>query len=191
MYDPLVPTFQPWPKIARLNREIIVTEKIDGSNAAIGVLDDGTVYAQSRKKLITPEADNFGFARWVDTNKDVLQVLLGPGLHFGEWWGRGIQRGYGLEGKQFSLFNTSRWEGLEHEIGINTVPVLYQGMFNEMEIRLALADLEIQGSKAAPGWMDPEGVIVFHTAANLCFKAFIKDDDVPKGSTEQPLNKEQ
>ncbi len=184
MFDPITPTFQPWPKIARLNREILVTEKLDGSNAAIGVLDSGEVYAQSRKKIITAEADNFGFARWVEENADVLKLLLGPGLHFGEWWGRGIQRGYDMLHKQFSLFNAVRWEGLNHEIGINAVPVLYQGMFNEMEIRLALADLDAQGSKAAPGFMDPEGIVVYHTAANMSFKVTIKGDEKPKGSTE-------
>ena len=31
------PVFQGWPKIARLNRDIIITEKLDGTNAAIGV----------------------------------------------------------------------------------------------------------------------------------------------------------
>ncbi len=187
MFDPLVPTFQPWPKIARLNREIIITEKLDGTNSAIGILDSGEIYAQSRKKIITAQADNFGFARWVGENDDALVALLGPGLHFGEWWGRGIQRGYDLETKRFSLFNTSRWEGLEEDVDgilLNTVPVLYQGMFNEMEVRLAIADLDAQGSKAAPGFMDAEGVIVFHTAANLCFKVTIKGDEKPKGSTE-------
>src|SRR5690606_41186225 len=29
--------FQPWPKIARINKPVVFTEKIDGTNAAIGV----------------------------------------------------------------------------------------------------------------------------------------------------------
>lgn len=57
--------FTPFPKIARLNRTVVVTEKIDGTNAAVGVTEDGVVYAQSRKRVITPEQDNFGFATWV------------------------------------------------------------------------------------------------------------------------------
>lgn len=28
------PEFRPWPKIARLNRDIVITEKIDGTAAA-------------------------------------------------------------------------------------------------------------------------------------------------------------
>ena len=36
-------------------------------------------------------------------------TFLVPGRHFGEWWGSGIQRGYGLDEKTFSLFNAYRW----------------------------------------------------------------------------------
>lgn len=58
--------FKEFPKIARLNREVIVTEKIDGTNAAVVIGEDGaTIGAQSRSKLITVDDDNFGFARWV------------------------------------------------------------------------------------------------------------------------------
>lgn len=201
-FDPLTPTFQTWGKIPRLNRDIVITEKIDGTNAAIGILDDGTVYAQSRKKIITPQEDNAGFARWVAEHEDALRAALGFGLHFGEWWGRGIQRGYGMDGKRFSLFNTARWgdvfattdkgdlidctpEVAElDEAGVRVVPVLYEGKFSEWFIKAALSGLESRGSKAAPGFMDPEGIIIFHTAANSMFKVTIKDDEKPKGSNE-------
>lgn len=189
-FNPLEPTFVSWGKIPRLNRDIVITEKIDGTNAAIGVLDDGTVYAQSRKKIITADADNAGFARWVENNDALFREHLGPGLHFGEWWGQGIQRNYGQTQKFFSLFNTNRW-GLVvtsgsplHEAGVRIVPVLYEGPFSEYDIKRSLELLAERGSYAAPGFMDPEGVIVYHTAANHCFKVTIKDDDKPKGSTE-------
>ncbi len=54
--------FTAFPKIPRLNREIIVTEKIDGTNAQVVVTEDGEVRAGSRSRWITPEADNFGYA---------------------------------------------------------------------------------------------------------------------------------
>lgn len=57
--------FQPWPKIARLNREITITEKIDGTNAAVIVTEEGEVAAQSRKNLITPEAEPLKEGDWV------------------------------------------------------------------------------------------------------------------------------
>ena len=189
-FNPLEPTFVSWGKIPRLNRDIVITEKLDGTNAAIGILDDGTVYAQSRKKLITAEADNAGFARWVEDNADYLRTALGHGLHFGEWWGRGIQRGYGQDDKRFSLFNTARWGNLADDLSDETygalrvVPVLYSGPFNEIAIKAALEHLSVFGSAAAPGFMDPEGIIIFHTAANSMFKVTLKDDEKPKSLAE-------
>jgi hypothetical protein len=180
--------FTPWPKIPRLNRDITVTEKIDGTNAAIGITDDEVIYAQSRKRLITPAADNFGFAAWVEQNAMALIATLGPGLHFGEWWGSGIQRGYGLTKgeKRFSLFNTGRWHGVAFDSvpGLGVVPVLYEGPFKREDIlppwEDALDDLLKFGSKAAPGFGNPEGVVVYHHAANLMFKVTLEGDEAPK-----------
>ena len=104
--------FQEFQKIARLSRDIVITEKIDGTNGVIGIEDDGvTMHVGSRSRWLTVEnGDNFGFALWALTHKDEL-LTLGPGLHYGEWWGSGIQRGYGLQKgeKRFSLFNVARW----------------------------------------------------------------------------------
>jgi hypothetical protein len=36
------------------------------------------------------------------------------------------------------------------------------------------------GSLAAPGFLKPEGVVVYHTAGNTLFKATIEDDAMPK-----------
>lgn len=177
--------FKAWPKIARLNRDIIITEKIDGTNAAVGVLEDGTVYAQSRTRVITPEQDNYGFARWVSQNEDALREVLGAGLHFGEWWGSGVNRGYGLEKgeKRFSLFNTPRYEkyNLSSIPGVSTVPVLYEGAFSTSIVQHIIRGLEDSGSIASPGFWDPEGVVVFHTAAQTAFKVTLTGDEKPKG----------
>lgn len=192
--------FKPWPKIARLNRTITITEKIDGTNAAIGVTEDGEVYAQSRTRIITPAADNFGFATWVHRNSQALAEALGQGLHFGEWWGSGIQRGYGLASgeRRFSLFNTERWPyeftpkplqriGDDHEtltpygVDIYSVPVLYRGPFDSDAIDRALDFLRERGSAAAPGFMKPEGVVVYMHAARTMFKVTLENDGQPKG----------
>jgi hypothetical protein len=37
---------------------------------------------------------------------------------------------------------------------------------------------------AAPGFMNPEGVVIYHTAGDLYFKKTIKNDDKPKGQVE-------
>jgi hypothetical protein len=177
--------FLPWPKIARLNRETIVTEKIDGTNAAIHVLEDGRVGAQSRKRLITPESDNFGFARWVQEHADELRDGLGPGVHFGEWWGSGIQRGYGLTNgeKRFSLFNTSRWTEENTPDCVSVVPVLaVLETFNTEAIESQVNYLRVKGSFAAPGFMKPEGVVVYHVPAQHFYKVLLKNDHIPKGA---------
>lgn len=170
--------FTPFPKMARLMRDIIVTEKIDGTNAQISIGEDGSFRAGSRTRWITPADDNFGFARWCEDNRDEL-LKLGPGRHFGEWWGRGIQRGYGLDCRRFSLFNVSRWAD-ERPSCCDVVPTLYRGPFDQRIIDECLDGLSVHGSNAAPGFMKPEGIIVFHVAANIGFKRTIEKDGEPK-----------
>lgn len=179
--------FQAWPKIARLKRTIYVTEKIDGTNAAIGITEDGVVYAQSRTRIITPEQDNHGFAAWVYDNADELRTTLGTGLHFGEWWGQKIQRTYGLTEKRFSLFNSSRWIAdvddnyrcLEAPLCF-VVPII--GTYESFDFVDDCIDfLRYGGSVAAPGFKDPEGVVVYHAASRSSFKVTLEKDDEYKG----------
>jgi RNA ligase len=172
--------FKPFPKMARLSRPCIIQEKIDGTNASIFIGEDGEFLVGSRTRWITPENDNFGFARWAYSNKEEL-MKLGPGHHFGECWGSGIQRGYGLKEKRFSLFNTSRWgDDSVRPKCCHVVPVLYSGIFNTGAANQCLIHLIESGSAASPGFMDPEGIVVFHEAGRVGFKKTIKDDEVPK-----------
>jgi hypothetical protein len=162
----------------RLSREVIVTEKIDGSNAQVHVTPEGQLFAGSRSRWITPDNDNFGFAAWVAAHHDEL-LTLGPGSHFGEWWGAGIQRRYGQTTKRFSLFNVDRW-GDERPACCDVVPVLYRGMFCTQAVEDAIAYLRANGSAAAPGFMNPEGVVVFHVAGRIGFKKTLEKDELPK-----------
>lgn len=180
--DTTGPVFTPWPKVPRLNRDIVISEKIDGTNAAVGVTEDGRVYAQSRTRIITPDSDNFGFARWVSQREADLRDFLGVGLHFGEWWGNGIQRTYGRAEKLFSLFNTERWAleaDREWPEQVRVVPVLYEGPYSQNAIEDALALLRT-GSVASPGFPRAEGIVVFHKAARQMFKVLLENDDLPK-----------
>ncbi|HEV7680010.1 MAG TPA: RNA ligase family protein [Candidatus Dormibacteraeota bacterium] len=183
--------FTPWPKIPRLRRGCVITEKIDGTNASIYIPEDDAdsapgVYAGSRTRWLTPESDNFGFAAWVREHEDEL-TLLGPGHHFGEWWGRGIQRNYGLESRRFSLFNTGRWldeGGNRHPYMpdcVGVVPVLYAGPFDDAAVESTLWRLQRLGSEAAPGFMRPEGVVVYHSAGHNLYKVLLENDAEPKG----------
>lgn len=179
-------TFLEFPKIPRLNRTVIVTEKIDGTNACVVVSDAPTfeeriVTAQSRSRIITPENDNFGFAAWVKANEDTLRQL-GPGHHFGEWWGCGIQRGYGLTDRRFSLFNTTKW-GQTRPACCHVVPVL--AIWNGFQaVEMALQKLRTEGSMAAPGFMRPEGVVAFHGHSGAMFKVTLEKDESPKGQQQ-------
>lgn len=177
--------FKAWPKTPRLFRDIVITEKIDGTNSAV-IVDErtGTVWAQSRKRLIYPgkQTDNYGFAGWVEEHKHELADLLGPGHHYGEWWGKGIQHGYGIDEKRFSLFNVNRYAEVAENSGglLRTVPVLYTGPFSEAIVREQVEALACCGSLAEPG-AKAEGVIVFHTASGQVYKVLCEHDELPKG----------
>ena len=216
--------FNAFPKMARLSREVIITEKIDGTNAQVHILPwpaatpcppetidlwteyDGVnhhgfiMLAGSRNRYITVKADNFGFAAWVKSNAIALREL-GVGRHFGEWWGSGIQRGYDLKEKRFSLFNVNRW--CAHDVEpqsiatadprvvkrqepaptcCHVVPLMYRGEFNTQNVDYALDWLSRAGSIASPGYHKPEGVVVFHVAGNVGFKKTLENDTQPKGA---------
>jgi len=197
--------FTPWPKTARLFRDVVVTEKLDGTNSAVHIsrltggwedyppesyslVVDGVRYivtAQSRKRLIWPgkATDNYGFAAWVYDNARDLVRLLGEGRHYGEWWGAGIQRGYDQPGKRFSLFNTERHGDTSEIIGgsmVQSVPKLYEGTFSEPSILAELNNLREYGSVAAPGFPTPEGLCVFHTALGRVAKVTLDANDAGK-----------
>jgi len=169
-----------FPKIARISREVIVTEMIDGTNVQIYITEDGEFYTGSKSRWITPENDNAGFSRWAYEHKSDL-LTLGPGRHFGEWWGSGIQRAYGLSkgDKRFSLFNVSRW-GMERPLCCEVVPVLWEGNFDDLNVNQIMNILSFHGSVAVPGFMRPEGIVIYHTAANMCFKKTFEKDGTGK-----------
>lgn len=209
--------FKEFDKIARLRRNVMVTEKIDGTNAAvrwdalqpedydvnegwmIGKRDPNILHigdlidqhgtnlgthclrAQSRSRFIVPGTDNYGFAKWVSENIDDLKTL-GPGTHYGEWWGAGIQRRYDQQEKHFSLFNAHRW-GADKQIPptcCRVVPILSMKTI-DIAVQESLAQLREQGSAAAPGFMKPEGVVVWHTQSKTYYKVTLEKDEMSKG----------
>ncbi len=189
--------FEEFQKIARLKRECFISEKIDGTNAQIFIAprgmaedpkeaiarnDEWLMFAGSRTRYITPLDDNFGFAKWVAANSDALWSL-GEGHHFGEWWGQGIQRGYGLSEKRFSLFNAWRWnDGNQNRPACcGVVPNLYTGPFSTDATSEAMESLRSNGSVASPGFMKPEGIVIYLSAARTYFKQTLERDDEYKG----------
>ncbi len=176
--------FEGFQKIGRLSKKAVVTEKIDGTNGQIKIVkaefasdgstdnaydkavarsEDGAwfMFAGSRNRWLVPGDDNFAFAAWVKANANEL-FKLGEGSHFGEWWGRGIGRNYGLDHKRFSLFNTARWGAHNPNTPscCYVVPVLRICTLDEVDD--VMVQLKAEGSRAAPGFKDPEGVVVYY-----------------------------
>ena len=221
--------FQKFNKIPRLSRDIVITEKIDGTNAQIFICtlsdihnsfagdyqnqDEYTnefivkyclsnyavngfyMFAGSRSRWLdtSSKGDNYGFAKWVQANAEEL-LKLGEGRFYGEWYGKGIQRNYGLDEKRFVLFNVKKWvdkydsirklENDKQQFAPNccrVVPILYQGEFNTFIINNVLEDLDIYGSSIVPGFIHPEGIIIYHKASGQLFKKTICNDEKPKG----------
>lgn len=199
-------TFEGFPKVPRYSRECIVTEKIDGTNAQIMIDHDGRFYPGSRTRWLSLDNDNHGFARWAFDHREELTRGLGPGRHFGEWWGQGIQRGYGLKEKRFSLFNVIRWDvEMFREFKLHpwelrrdkdrgqepvfkqppqccrVVPVILTCKFGDLEVNRILGSLSTYGSFASLGFMNPEGIVIYHTAGGYLFKKTLEKDDEHKG----------
>ena len=175
--------FEKFPSIKRLKRNCVITEKIDGTNAQIAFDEFGVMLVGSRKREITPEDDNYGFATWAYDNQELLFEILGEGRHYGEWWGSGIQRRYGkVNGdKIFSLFNSGRWHprDLDRLDGLSVVPVLYAGEFTTDVVDEVMNRLK-GSSVVANGFENPEGVIVYHSQINQMFKVTFEHDETGK-----------
>jgi len=176
-----MPAFEKFPSIKRLKRNCVITEKLDGTNAQVNFDADGNILCGSRKRVIIPGDDNAGFAKWAYENKEQLFNILGEGRHFGEWWGLGIGRKYGMTRKVFSLFNAGRWHE-DHLVGVeqlSVVPILYSGEFTTDAVDDAMSRLEPE-SIAAPGFTRPEGVVVYHSQLHEMFKVTFEHDGTGK-----------
>lgn len=169
--------FTKFPSIPRLFRGMSITEKIDGTNASVFIdVLTGDFRVGSRKRWIKPGDDNFGFAAWAYEHQEELREL-GDGTHYGEWWGQGIQRKYGLDEKRFSLFNAGRWTEENTPECVSVVPTLYEGPFDTGVVHGVLEGLHMDGSVAAPGFMKPEGIVVWHDKARILFKVTLDHND--------------
>jgi len=212
--------FIKFKKIPRLSRDIVITEKLDGTNGQIYIKNsydfyswfehnteayedeakkffekyclyvdskperefDLYIFAGSRKRWLdcSSNGDNNGFAKWVKDNAIEL-LKFGEGRYFGEWYGNGIQRKYGLDEKRFALFNVKKWS--DDEIRpkcCEVVPILYEGIFDTKKIEEVLENLRINGSYAVPGYLNPEGIVIYHKASGQLFKKTILNDKKPK-----------
>lgn len=207
--------FRNYGKIPRwVNEHVWISEKLDGTNSCV-VVEDVTgkvwsadnlppnavawmeydyacyaVYAQSRSRFLLPGkgTDNFGFANYVQENAVGLVKTLGVGYSYGEYYGSGIQSGYGLVNgeRHFALFPTARhtmwsddYEKYTEVPGLEIAPELYEGPFGEGNcIEDCLNLLRENGSfaQSAKGFARPEGVVVQFKLSGARYKAFVMED---------------
>lgn len=197
--------FKAWGSTKRENKSKTITEKINGTNACV-VAQNGKVTAQSRNRIITPDDDNFGFAKWVYDNAGALIDTLGWGYHYGEWYGEGIQKNpLGIEGKRFALFHATKYtEANGFELskvdGLETVPLLHHGQCDVYTIPGIMQDLQTYGTKvqgakttpmesAIPGLpvefvynkaADAEGIIIWNNETRTRTKLLLENDELHK-----------
>lgn len=153
--------FKAWPKIPRgTDFTVTITEKYDGTNACVLVNDGVVIGAQSRTRIITPENDNYGFAAWVEANKDEL-AKLGDGYHYGEWYGEGIQKNpHQKVGKHFALFNTFRDAALLPKC-VEVVRLLHVGRYSPEKVEACLEELKTHAELC--GYVAEGLVVYFHS----------------------------
>jgi hypothetical protein len=98
-----------WAKTQRAeNLSYIITEKLDGTNAVL-YIDKGTkeLYCGSRNHWLGHHQDNHGFWNWCNVPERkqlILECLPHNQYIYGEFIGKGIQRGYGMDHKELRLF---------------------------------------------------------------------------------------
>jgi RNA ligase len=118
----------------------VITEKIHGFNARFGLDLDGTPWVGTRNNVIFegdpaawPREAQQGFVGFAADH--VKELIVGMTL-FGEWAGKGVQKGIDYGEKDFYAFGMMMldaliyWDVLVDEChirGIKTVPVLYRG----------------------------------------------------------------
>jgi hypothetical protein len=98
------------------------TVKLHGTNAGIVITNDNTWF-QSRSNIITLDNDNAGFVRFMQDKVDTLKSIfdfdrLNEVQIFGEWCGKGIQKGVAISEVErmfviFALKIDNEWKDME------------------------------------------------------------------------------
>lgn len=169
--------FPKYPKTLRYeNLRVVITEKIDGTNGLIEISPDGVRFG-SRNCYLNEHKDNYGFFNFFSQFENRIMESFSPeydGLvHiYGEWFGAGIQRTYGLKEKYFMPFSPY-WANTLIEVGVpNIVPPyqFYAGKMDSVREEMAFQTLKEEGSQLVPGWKRPEGIIIHYLDNNLKIK---------------------
>lgn len=192
--------FKSWREIDKFQGvHVIITEKIHGSNAQILVYRDESgalkALAGSRTQFLDPWGrDNFGFAKYVMAHEAQICEQLGEGRHYGEWVGPGVNSDYGLKDKHLVLFDFRRHPKEKFEAGqmppnMLPIPVLYDGPYAPGIEDKVMDGLKANGSVLSPGFMKPEGVVLFFPQFGSMKKKVFKAEETgwtKKGKEKDP-----
>lgn len=203
--------FEKFGSLTRFSQGWTITEKLDGTNGQIAfapielyegptdenscvILGELVMRAGSRNRWLTLDKDNAGFCWWAFNNAEELSKM-GVGRHYGEWYGSGIQRGYGLSGgdKRFALFNALRWT--DNPDTPECCEVVHAFMLNEYvdnphgAAMGAMSLLKQEGSQHVRGFDNPEGIVMFHRKSGVAFKKTFDYDEKGKWA-EQEANRQ-
>ena len=172
--------YSSFPSIERLeNIYCVISEKIDGTNGLIEI-NETNVRFGSRNRYISFSDDNAGFAnffkdyeaRFKDAAKDITTDKSYPLRIYGEWFGRGIQRGYGLKDKFFMPFSSFYSEKLiEYQVpNVITPNIMYTGKFSMEVVDTCMQQLKLNGSGVVKDYKQPEGIVIFFPKYNFRLK---------------------
>lgn len=154
-------SFTPWPDIQafyqirrdlkrlselEVNPQLIPTIvyrgkiKLDGTNSCVRIEPDGTLQAQSRTTDIFPgKTDNCGFAAWTVLTRDYWLSIFGGWPEtvniYGEWCGKGIQKGTSIScvsDKLFVVFAIQRGDV------VFTEPMVIAALLNSGSLNIEL-----------------------------------------------------
>jgi len=156
-----IPTFL---SNAQTNKTALtVTEKIHGFNARFGRTEQGEFWVGSRNNVVT-EGNLQGA---VDMAQERERSVPMGFTFYGEWAGKGIQKGIDYGEKKFYLFGVRAnadllpWIKISHwaiELGLETVPLIYWG--RSETITIAQLDKWRQGTSRISPEQNLEGIVI-------------------------------
>ena len=196
-------SYPSFSSIERLeNIYCVISEKIDGTNGLIEIQNKANnsntgsmiVKFGSRNRYISFSDDNAGFANFFrhyekkfknmakeiiassyneDSQTDEIPTENYPLRIYGEWFGKGIQRGYGLDDKYFMPFSSFY---AEHMIkaGIPNIMmpnIMYTGKFS-LEVVDNCMNCLTSGSfhNLITNYDNPEGIVIYFPKYNFRLK---------------------
>jgi len=161
--------------------------KLHGTNAGIRIESNGQVTAQSRIRDLTPFSDNYGFAHWVEENKDFFSDIKSPGennsiIVYGEWAGQGINSGcavHQVEKKFYAIFAIELYIDVEERYIIFDPDDIREWIFSSRQERYLPEDIYIlpwEGNSIEVDYASEESVDTFIEACNKKVKEVEEQD---------------